>query len=247
MRVIIKPAGLICLVSAFGVLTAASVWRYQSWKAGQDDATALSAPPAAVAANAAAEDYAANPSADSVTAAPKTPAVKKPLPPGVLLMPDISSSNWKFLNTNGRSTSEFVAADVPGHPRARRIRIEDVRVNHWDVQMAHPLEVAFKKGQRVRLTYWARSKDSCPIAATVEQYLPPYSKIVYREESLTPEWRQYSEEWDQTEDKPADWAKIDFQIGYKKGEIEITGVIIRLAPKASAPKAPRARTPGKVR
>ena len=76
----------------------------------------------------------------------------------------------------------------------------------------------------MRLTYWARSKDRCTIAAVVEQASDPYTKVATRTATLTPEWKQYSEEWEQTADTEPGWAHIDFQVGHKLGELEITGV-----------------------
>lgn len=220
MRVILKPAGLACLIGAFGLLTAASLWRYQ---------TARNAGPKSVAAPAAPARADAPPPPAADTPADVPAPVKRALPPGVLLLPDIGSPEWRFLNTAGKASSVMVDSPIPGHPRARRITVEAVGTNSWDVQIARPLEVAFKKGQRVRLTYWAHSKDSCQLAATVEQSAAPYTKIVYRQEQLTPEWKQFQQEWEQGEDTPPGWAKVDFQIGYKVGEIEVTGVVIRLA------------------
>jgi hypothetical protein len=51
--------------------------------------------------------------------------------------------------------------------------------------------------------------------------------VIYKEEALTPEWKQYTEEWTQTSNTPANWAKMDFHLGHKVGEVELTGVIIR--------------------
>jgi hypothetical protein len=207
MRVILKPAGLICLVGAFAVLATVALWKKDA------AAPTVGAPGAA---------------ASSSPSAPST-APGRPLPAGVLLTPDIASDNWKPLITTGKSSSSVVDATVPGHPRARRIVVEEAGANPWDVQFAHPLDAPFRKGDRLRLTYWARSKDSCPMTTAVEQSAEPYDKIVYKQEQLTPEWKQYTEEWEQQSDTPPGWAKVDFQVGAKAGEIEITGVILRRA------------------
>lgn len=226
MRVIIKPAGLVCILGAFGVLTAAALWKYNTAGQPGEPAKALARPTPPPAAAVAASAAAASAAATS-TSAPAAAPVK--MPPGVLLMPDIASANWKPLITKGEVESDIVSASVPGHPRARRIRVTELGENHWDLQLAHPLDAPFRKGTRMRLTYWARSKDSCPVGTTVEQYAAPYDKVVFKEEKLTPEWKQYAEEWEQQADTPPGWAKVDFQVGYKAGEIEITGVILRVA------------------
>ena len=223
MRVILKPAGLFFIIAAFALLAALAVGRNRK---PAPPMTATTAAP--VTSPAPTNAAAVKAAADAARATPAPAASRAPLPPGVLLMPDIAADDWKSLTAQGKSSVKIVPADVPGHPHARRITIDAIGDQHWDIQVAHTLDAPFKKGQKIRLTFWGRSKDSCPIAATVEQSDPPYDKIVYREVKLTPEWKQFSEEWVQQTDTPSGWAKVDFQVGYKVGEIELTGVIIRL-------------------
>ena len=141
-----------------------------------------------------------------------------------ILEPDVTGPNWRALTTKGKSEMTVVPCTIKGHPFARQIEIAELGANPWDLQLAHPLDVAFKKGSHVRLTYWGRSAEGCTIAAVVEQATEPYTKVASRNVKLTPEWKQYSEEWLQTADTESGWAHIDFQVGYQKGTIELTGV-----------------------
>ncbi|MBC8137092.1 MAG: carbohydrate binding domain-containing protein [Fibrella sp.] len=178
----------------------------------------------------------ANPAATTPQSQPSapTPPVKVAFPPGVLLMPDIASNEWLTMITPAAKGSKgvdavisVVDASVPGHPRARRIDTRSVNGKAWDIQIARPLSVSLKKGKRIRLTFWGRSKDSCSVSSVVEQNADPYTKIAYKTIHLTPDWKQYTEEWTQPLDTPENWAKMDFHLGHKVGEIELTGVIIR--------------------
>jgi hypothetical protein len=108
-------------------------------------------------------------------------------------MPDIASPEWKWLITPATNGAKGASADhtvvdatVPGHPHARRIRIATVSDKAWETQLARPLSVPLTKGKRIRLTFWGRSKDSCAITAVVEQNGAPYTKVIYKEEALTP-------------------------------------------------------------
>ncbi|GEM_PF-3157426 len=229
--VILKPAGLLVILGAFCVLTVIAFWRYKPGDNGAGAAPGASAAAAAAARTAAASATAPPPPSGSTASPFAVSPSAAPRPAGVLLAPDIASEAWKLLVSNPPTenmTTSVVDASVPGHPRARRFTITAVGENFWGLQVAHTLDAPFQKGKRYRLTYWARSKDSCPMLTVVEQSEEPYAKIVTKEERLTPEWKQYSEEWVQESDTPPGWAKVDFQVGYKVGQIEVTGVILRV-------------------
>lgn len=218
MRIILKPAGLMFIIGGILLLLVVAVWKNRD------------AAEPALRAKAGSSAASTSPSRTPDSA----PSVKVPLPPGVLLMPDIASNEWLKLITppapGGKAVEAAVTvvdADVPGHPYARRIDVIVVNEKPWDIQIARPLSVSLKKGNRIRLTFWGRSKDSCPVTAVVEQHGAPYAKVVYKVENLTPEWKQYTEEWTQPSDTPENWAKMDFHLGHKVGSIELTGVIIR--------------------
>lgn len=217
MRVILKPAGLFCLVGAFGVLTAVAVQRVKP-------STRVVAVP--LPAPGSASSDAGSPAAAASPSARATPAPVWGKPKHVL-EPDIASQNWRLLISGGAEAKvDVVPASVPGHPFARRVSASKVTSQHWDVQIAHPLEKAFRKGQHLRLTFWARSPQSSPVAAVVEQASAPYTKLNFKKYELSPEWRQFTEEWDQPDDTPPSWAEVDFQAAYQPGVIEVTGVEI---------------------
>lgn len=217
MKLVIKPAGILLLCISLGVLVFLAVRNR-----GLEGTTGAAPPPAGKPAAVAG----AAPATGSTSATPLPPVDWKKA--RHILEPDIASQNWRMLLTSGGAEAEqnVVEASVKGHPFARRVTIKKTGPNPWDIQIAHPLSTTFKKGQRLRLTYFARSPESCPITAVVEQAQKPYEKLAYREAQLTPEWVQYNEEWEQNQDTPSDWAHIDFQVGKKPGKVEITGVVI---------------------
>lgn len=219
MRIILKPVGVLFILGGFLLLIFVAF--------GRNRVQTGSVPPSQGLDVGMARGVASK-------APAVTPSVKVALPPGVLLMPDIASPEWQWLitpATNGApgavADHSVVDAPVPGHSRARRINISAISANPWEIQLARPLSVPLTKGKRIRLTFWGRSENSCPVTAVVEQNTAPYTKVIYKEEVLTPEWKQYTEEWTQASDTPANWAKMDFHLGHKVGEVELTGVIIR--------------------
>lgn len=218
MRIIIKPIGLALIVVAILVPTGLLLLRKP-----------------APTADTGTKGTQATPSVQAAQPGDAARSSRKiALPPGVLLVPDIASDEWQTLvgktpegSTLAQVEHRIVSATVPGHPHARQVTVLHLGTQPWDIQIAHPLDVALKKGKRIRLTYWARSKDSCPITAVVEQNADPYTKVVYRVQKLTPKWQKFTEEWVQPSDTPDNWAKMDFHLAHKVGEIELTGVIIR--------------------
>jgi Carbohydrate binding domain len=245
MRIIVKPAGLLAglgLLAALGVLVFiktrpsevnepnipnAPITTPEPTNSVSEPTTPVSATPDAPIENTAPAENTA-PEGNTTVLGSATQA----LPPvdwkksRRILEPDITGNQWNELITKGKLTHKVVPATVEKHPFARQISVVTVGENAWDLQLAHPLDVAFKKGNRLRLTYWGRSKESCQILAVVEEAKAPYTKVVSRTTSLTPEWKEYTEEWMQEADTPSGWAKVNFQVGTKVGTIELTGVAI---------------------
>lgn len=216
MKVILKPAGVLVVLAAFGALAVLAITK----KAKQPEA--MSRPPTPARSEAVPKFSKTGGSSQELST--RSLAKVNWARAKRILEPDITGPNWHSLITKGKVENAVVPAMIAGHPFARHITITELGVNPWDLQIAHPLEVAFKKKSHVRLTYWGRSKDGCNIAAVVEQASEPYAKVASRVAKLTPEWKQYSEEWEQTADTEPGWAHIDFQVGYQIGEIELTGV-----------------------
>ncbi|MBB6052573.1 carbohydrate binding domain-containing protein [Armatimonas rosea] len=214
MKVILKPAGVLVVFGAFGVLAFVALPK----KVTPPEVAPSSAPsnesPVASASAAGGGPELSTRSSGKVNWSKAKQILK----------PDITGPNWRMLVGKGKMENTVVPSSIAGHQFARRLTIGTLGSNSWDLQIAHPLEVAFKKGTHVRLTYWGRSKDSCTLAAVVEQAGDPYTKITSRTAKLTPEWKQYSEEWEQTADTEPGWAHINFQVGYQVGELELTGV-----------------------
>jgi len=215
MKVILKPAGLMVVLASFGLLAFIALPK-KTPEAGNSSAPSPGSAPVVTSGGA--------PAAKLATAAPTSKVnwskAKR------ILEPDITGNNWRQLAGKGHMELSVVPAGVPGHAFARRLVVSEAGANPWDLQIAHPLDVAFTKGQRVRLSFWARSTSKSPLMAVVEQAAEPYTKITTRSVSLTPQWQQFSEEWQQIENTAPGWAHLDFQVGSQKGELEITGVVL---------------------
>lgn len=217
MKIILKPAGVAVVLLAFGVLAFVAVPRKT---APQKNAVA----PIASRTNATPTDAESLRTSGGPELSVRSSATVDWKKSTRILEPNITGTTWRQLVGAGNMTTRVVPSSVVGHAFARQLSIQTLGKNSWDLQIAHPLQVAFKKGSHVRLTYWARSKDGCKVAAVVEQATEPYTKIATRIAELTPEWKQYAEEWEPTADTEPGWAHINFQVGYKTGALELTGV-----------------------
>jgi hypothetical protein len=235
MRIIVKPAGLLVALGILAGLGAVIFFKTRpsnetSEPSPSNTNLTITEPTSPVSATPNASIASPEPAGQESTE--QTEAIQTNLPPvdwknsKRILEPNITGNQWKELITTGNLTHKVVPATVEKHLFARQITIDEVGKNAWDLQLAHPLDVAFKKGSRLRITYWGRSKESCPILAVVEQDKAPYTKVVSRSTNLTPEWKEYNEEWLQETDTPSGWAKVNFQVGTKLGVIELTGVAI---------------------
>lgn len=214
MKIILKPAGVVVVLASFGVLAFIALPRKT------EPVPVAPTPGAPEPATASVVNVAGGGAELSTRTRAKVDWSKAKQ----ILKPDITGPNWRMLVGKGKMENSVVPSSIAGHRFARRLVIGQLGSSSWDLQIAHPLDVAFKKGSHVRLTYWGRSKDSCTLAAVVEQAGDPYTKITSRTAKLTPEWKQYAEEWEQTADTKPGWAHINFQVGYKVGELELTGV-----------------------
>jgi Carbohydrate binding domain len=214
MNVILKPAGVVVVLATFGVLAFVALPK----KKERESVAPPPRAPVSVTSPAASGD------GSNIELSTRSSAKIDWKKAKQILQPDITGSNWRMLVGKGKMENTVVPSSIAGHSFARRLVVKELGANAWDLQIAHPLEVAFKKGSHVRLTYWGRSKDRCSLAAVVEQAQEPYTKITSRNVTLSPEWKQYAEEWQQTADTEPGWAHINFQVGYKSGELELTGV-----------------------
>lgn len=217
MKVILKPAGLLVVLASFGLLAFIALPK----KAPEVSGGAV---PVSGKAPASTSTVGAGVDSSLATAAPSTKVdwskAKR------ILEPDITGKNWRELSGKGKMALTVVPANVKGHPFARHIVVSEPGANAWDLQIAHSLEVAFAKGHRVRLSFWARSKSANSMLAVVEQAGEPYTKLATKTVSLTPQWQQFFEEWQQVENTSSGWAHVDFQFGQQAGELEITGVVL---------------------
>jgi hypothetical protein len=237
MRIIVKPAGLLVALGILAALGALVFFKTRPLEINETDKINLTSTQPTPSVSATPDASVTNPSVstsdpESTASIGQTGAVQANLPPvdwknsKRILEPNITGNQWKELITTGYLTHKVVPATVESHPFARQITVSKVGKNAWDLQLAHSLDVAFKKGSRLRLTYWGRSKSNCEILAVVEEAKAPYTKVVSRSTNLTPEWKEYNEEWIQETDTPSGWAKVNFQVGSKVGTIELTGVAI---------------------
>jgi len=141
---------------------------------------------------------------------------------------NINSTAWGMIKTAGEAHAEAVPGPNADLPDARRFIVTLAsRTGSWDIQCYQPLQQPLKRGSHVRLTFWARSPQHCPLTAVIEQVNEPYNRYMAKDFILSPQWQQYVADAVQNADVPSDLAKLDLQLAQKEGTIDIAGVSLR--------------------
>ncbi|MBC8139552.1 MAG: hypothetical protein H8F28_27040 [Fibrella sp.] len=91
----------------------------------------------------------------------------------------------------------------------------------WQFALHLPTPAPVVKGEKLRLTFRARSKDAVPVVVNFEQNSLPYAKSVTQDESTTGEWKQYSVEFNAVDDYAPEASQVAIHCGLKVGTLEI--------------------------
>ena len=141
---------------------------------------------------------------------------------------DINSTAWGMIKTAGAAHAEPAPGPNADLPDARRFVVTlPSTTGSWDIQCYQSLQRPLKRGSHIRLTFWARSPQHCPLAAVIEQVNEPHARYMAKDFVLSPQWQQYVVDAVQNADVPSDLAKLDLQLAQKAGTIDIAGVSLR--------------------
>lgn len=137
-------------------------------------------------------------------------------------------SGWGTVSAgSGKADFSIVPSSVPGHANAYRVVItEPTPGQPWLIQLTAAAPDALPAGTTLRLRFWARSATRNSIAAIYEHAAPPYEKFLSQLVPLTPQWREYGVVFRTPRAVPENWAGVRFQMGFRAGEVELTGVTL---------------------
>lgn len=100
--------------------------------------------------------------------------------------------NWRAAGTVA-PTLEIVDAKIGGFSRALRAQITTTPgMNAWASRLTTERTAsAIEKGARLGVRFWARSPQSLQIAAIYQMADAPNTKVIFRNLTLSPEWKEY--------------------------------------------------------
>ena len=106
--------------------------------------------------------------------------------------------------------------------RAARVTLPDPGGQpNWAIGLYRPIPKALKNGQAVELRFWAKSTSGNKLSALLQRGSAPYPEFVRREETLTPEWKEYRASGVIGEDLAPGAANIALQMNYGAGQVEL--------------------------
>jgi GH35 family endo-1,4-beta-xylanase len=139
---------------------------------------------------------------------------------------DIGAKEWIYVGADrGALKNEIEPCDLPGHPKAVKLTVVTPSPDqYWTLQLAQEQTHALPVNSVLRLKFWARSATSNVIAAVFEHNADPYEKFLEQTLTLRPTWTEYALVFTVPRPIPEHWSGVRFQLGFKAGEIELTGL-----------------------
>ncbi len=116
---------------------------------------------------------------------------------------------------------------VDGPDGRRAVRIETVveaGTKPYAVQTLQDLASAVRKDDRLELSFLARSPGSARVGALVQQAGQPWTKSLFQELRLSPDWRRYAFTAKALAEYPAGAAQAGFFLAYDSGVVELAEV-----------------------
>ncbi len=133
--------------------------------------------------------------------------------------------NWRAAGTVA-PTLEVVDAKIGGFSRALRLQIATKPgMNAWESRLTTERTAsAIEKGARLGVRFWARSPQKLQIAAIYQLADAPNTKTIFRNLTLSPEWKEYRVLGRAADGFEPNASNFEFHLGYGAGSVEIAGV-----------------------
>jgi hypothetical protein len=191
MRVVIKPAGLLILVAVIAALSCLVFFV----RTRPQSATGGEAPPPAKSASAGASS-------------------------------DLYAGHiWELTPGEAVTSSMEERTDAVsgvGEPvKIYKIKIQKPTKDPWGVSLHLPTPAAVTKGEKLRMTFRARSSDKVPFVANFEQNGEPYTKSVSQEINTTDKWELYTFDFAALESYAPEKSHTTLHCGIQKGVLEV--------------------------
>jgi GH35 family endo-1,4-beta-xylanase len=115
------------------------------------------------------------------------------------------------------------------------------------IQLSQPLMSPVAEGDRVRISFRARSASGNLLCVVIQRRGPPYDLVTETREKISPEWREYSAESEADQAYESGGLAARLQCGYQSGVIEFAAIRVEnLGPDPKAAAALAALEPAAV-
>lgn len=140
-------------------------------------------------------------------------------------------ADWIHISPDASASSlmPLAKSELPkGAREGFRLTISRPTDPPYRIAVSRVIDFAVRKGERVRLSFRARSAAGNPLRAVAEQNAAPWRAICEVNPVLTPGWKQYSVVGVAPGYGLGQWA-LRFQAGHKAGDVEIAGAVVERA------------------
>ena len=103
-----------------------------------------------------------------------------------------------------------------------RVTVKTPSDPFYAIQIVRGVSAAVPEGHRLRLRFRARSATRNPIRADIEKSGPPFTSLVERSVTLTPDWQPFDLAGTSPGYAPGGLS-VHFQMGHQAGTVEIAG------------------------
>ncbi len=134
---------------------------------------------------------------------------------------DGSSAGWF---SNAKPLEVFAAAEPSFKHELRATSDAKPGGNPWDTVLSSPSTAEVLKGRPVKIHAWLKSRTSSKVALVFEQNKEPYTKVVMKELTLTPAWKEYEADGTATQNYASGEAQLTIYLGYNSGSVDVANV-----------------------
>ena len=126
---------------------------------------------------------------------------------------------------NQTCTPAVIESELQGVGQALRLHLRPGPGQEpWSIQLSQSIDASMAKDDRLRLTLWMRSPESCRVTVYVQENVDPWPKFVVAWPQLTPEWQEYELTGACPQDYGAGETQLGFHLGHAPGTIDIADV-----------------------
>lgn len=164
-----------------------------------------------------------------------------------LLTPEIVSQLKLVAKPEISARLEVVPVEGQTFQQAAQVRVPNKGTRSFDAQLVVPIEAAWKKDERLLISFWARSVDAganetgqAPTEFLLQERQPPSSIFARFYVSATRQWQQWQLPFIAPQEGKAGKSQIAFRVAFDRMTLQLGGIqITQYAPDVPLSALPR--------